>query len=181
MAWSLFWGNPVSDKKTLLKDASHHVSLRPTRTSENLSFSLLAFNCFRNSQGGNYLIFSCPRTIVPLMMLVYFIWLEITLVKGRRYFVTVNGESAGAFAFSKRSRIFFVEVLAVAPQHRRHGIASHILQVAVASAKKAREELELSVFKGNIPAQRLYNKNGFVLEKQKWMSIILRHKTETLF
>ena len=161
-----------------MKDARYHVSLRPTRTSENLSFSLLTFNYFRNSQGGNYLIFSCPTTVVPLMMLVYFLWLEITLVRGRRYFVTVDGEVAGAFAFSKRPKIFFVEVLAVSPKHRRHGIATRILHIAIDSVKKSGEELELSVFNGNIPAQRLYNMNGFVHEKEKWMSIILRHKAE---
>jgi ribosomal protein S18 acetylase RimI-like enzyme len=170
----------VNDTKTVLKDAGRHVSLRPTRTSENLSFSLLAFNCFRNSQGGNYLIFSCPRIIIPLMILVYFLWLEITLVRGRRYFVTVNGEVGGVFAFTKKSGIFFIEVLAIAPRHRRHRIASAILCAAAASATKASEELELSVFKGNIPAQRLYNVNGFTREKMEWMSIILRHKHETL-
>ena len=114
------------------------------------------------------------------MILVYFLWLEITLVRGRRYFVTVNGEVGGAFAFTKKSGIFFVEVLAIAPRHRRHRIASAILCAAAASATKANEQLELSVFKWNIPAQLLYNVNGFTREKMEWMSITLRHKHKTL-
>jgi ribosomal protein S18 acetylase RimI-like enzyme len=141
---------------------------------------LLAFNYFRNSQGGNYLIFGCPRTVVPLMVLIYFLWLEITLVRGRRYWVTASGEVVGVIAFNRRPGIFFVEVLAVAPRNRRRGIATHILRAAASSAMNAGEELELSVFKGNIPAQHLYRMNGFTQEKQEWMSIILRQKHETL-
>ena len=147
---------------------------RPVLKSENLHFTILTFLSFRKSEGGNYLIFGSPIPLVPIMLLVYFFWLEIILLRGKRFFVTINENTVGLFAISGKPRVLFIEVLAVAPGFRKKGIATLILDLITASAVKSGKELELSVFRSNIPAQLLYLKNGFRKKKDKKMSIILR-------
>lgn len=152
----------------------HQPTFRPVRKSENLYFTILTFIFFRKSEGGNYLIFGSPIPLVPLVMLVYIFWQEIALLRGKRYFVTINENIVGLFAINEKSEARSIEVLAVAPGFRKKGIATLILGVITASAVKSGKELELSVFRSNIPAQHLYRKNGFRKKKDKKMSIVMR-------
>ncbi len=153
---------------------TRQLTFRTVRKSENLYFAILTFIFFRKSEGGNYLIFGSPVPFVPIMLLVYFFWQEIALFRAKRYFITINGYIVGLFAISEKPGALFVEVLAVAPGFRKKGIAIFVLGIITAAAVKSGKELELSVFKSNIPAQHLYQKNGFRKKKDKKMSIILR-------
>lgn len=150
------------------------LTFRPVRKSENLYFTILTFIFFRKSEGGNYLIFGSPIPLVPIMMLAYFFWQEIALFRGKRYFVTINENTVGLFAINEKPEVLSIEVLAVAPGFRKKGIATLILDIITASAEKSGKELELSVFRSNIPAQHLYHKDGFRKKKDKKMSIVLR-------
>jgi len=109
-----------------------------------------------------------------MMVLVYFFWQEIALFRCKRYYATIDENTVGLFAVSEKPEALFVELLAVAPGFRKKGIATLILDLITASAVKSGKELELSVFRSNIPAQLLYLKNGFRKKKDKKMSIILR-------
>lgn len=58
--------------------------------------------------------------------------------------------------------------IAVAPQHQRSGIGGRLLEFAVDLAQQAGRrvpvpELRLTVAHTNLPAQRLFQKNGFVV------------------
>ena len=150
------------------------LTFRPVRKSQNLHFTILTFTFFRESEGGNYLIFGCPTPLIPIMVLVYFFWQEIALFRGKRYYATIDENTVGLFAVSEKPETLFVELLAVAPGFRKKGIATLILDLITSSAVKSGKELELSVFRSNIPAQLLYLKNGFRKKKDKKMSIILR-------
>ena len=70
-----------------------------------------------------------------------------------------------------------ISSLAVAPDARRLGIASCILNFAERIGKKLdKEYLILSVLKKNLAAQNLYQKAGFLLREETKRSLILGKK-----
>ena len=82
-------------------------------------------------------------------------------------------------AVHEEAEALFVSSLAVVPQRRRLGIATSVLIYAEKLAKKlGKERLELSVLRGNIPAQKLYERCGFVRKQEKRWSIVLSRGVE---
>lgn len=61
-----------------------------------------------------------------------------------------------------------IQNIAVAPEHRREGIASQLLRSAVSGAKRAgAHAVHLEVRASNLAAQRLYEEEGFELETRR--------------
>jgi len=73
----------------------------------------------------------------------------------------------------------YVSILGVAPERRRHGIGTYMLNYASNMAKHLDKKwLEPSVSKMNPPALNLYKKLGFTMKKEKRWSYTLRKKIE---
>jgi ribosomal protein S18 acetylase RimI-like enzyme len=58
----------------------------------------------------------------------------------------------------------YITIVAVAPECRKQGIAGRLLQEYIAYSKNKTKYLWLTTDETNIPARRLYEKVGFVLQ-----------------
>jgi ribosomal protein S18 acetylase RimI-like enzyme len=104
---------------------------------------------------------------------------EIIFFRGWRYFVELEGHIVGVLAVHEEAEALFVCSLAVSPERRRLGIAACVLIHAEKLARKlSKKRLELSVLRGNIPAQKLYERFGFVRKQQKRWSFVLSRGVE---
>ena len=152
--------------------------ITPARRFEHLSFSLLSFHFFKNSEGGNLLFFGSPQLLSPLTVIPYILAMEVILFRSKRYFVKLKEQVVGMFVIREKPEALYINSLAVAPEYRRLGIATYILNYANKLAKQlGKKWLELSVLKVNIPALRLYMKVGFTEKKKKKLSLILKKKS----
>jgi ribosomal protein S18 acetylase RimI-like enzyme len=76
--------------------------------------------------------------------------------------VLVDGEDAGSLWIELRERTLHVHALLLDPAFRRRGIGSRVLSLLEDEYLGRADELELGVQEGNEPAERLYEKAGFV-------------------
>jgi ribosomal protein S18 acetylase RimI-like enzyme len=157
--------------------AFYRSQITPARRFEHLSFNPLSFHFFKNSGGGNLLFFGSPQLLSPSTVIPYILAMEIILFRGKRYFVKLKGQVVGMFVIREKPEALYINSLAVAPEYRRLGIATYILNYANKFAKQLDKRwLEVSVLKVNIPALRLYVKVGFAEKKEKKLSLILKKK-----
>jgi ribosomal protein S18 acetylase RimI-like enzyme len=155
--------------------AFYRFRITPARRFEHLSFNLLSFHFFKNSEGGNLLFFGSPRLLSPLTVIPYILAMEVILFRSKRYFIKLKEQVVGMFVIREKLEALYINSLAVAPEHRRLGIATYILNHANNLAKQLDKKwLELSVLKVNIPALRLYMKLGFAEKEEKKLSLILK-------
>ena len=82
------------------------------------------------------------------------------ILDGSAYAYTKTGDDLVVFA--PRNDGFFIYDLFVGESSRNQGIGSELLQFVLDRASKL--PVRLAVAKGNIGAQRLYSKNGFVID-----------------
>lgn len=114
----------------------------------------------------------------PLTAIPYILAMEVILFRAKRYFVKLKEQVVGMFVIREKPEALYINSLAVAPEYRRLGIATYILNYANKLAKQLDKKwLELSVLKVNIPALRLYMKVGFAEKKEKKLSLILKKKS----
>lgn len=152
--------------------------ITPARRFEHLSFNLLSFHFFKSSEGGNLLFFGGPQLLSPLTVIPYILVMEVIVFRGKRYFVRLKEQVVGIFVIREKPEALHINSLAVAPECRRLGIGTYILNYANKLAKQLDKKwLELSVLKVNIPALRLYMKVGFTEKKEKKLSLILKKKS----
>ena len=61
-----------------------------------------------------------------------------------------------------------IHLFAVHPSQRRKGISDHLLDYLIASARaEGKRVLRLDVVTGNLPAERLYRKHGFLFAEER--------------
>jgi ribosomal protein S18 acetylase RimI-like enzyme len=105
--------------------------------------------------------------------------MEVLHLKGKRYFVKFEKHIVGVFILREKPEVLYISSLAVAPNYRRFGVGTRILKYAErAAGRMGKKWLELSVLKINTPARRLYEKTGFVKEKEKRLGFILRKEIQ---
>ena len=89
------------------------------------------------------------------------------------YIAREGGETAGSIALTASPSaeedqpgepgVFYIHMVAVHPDHLRHGVASAMLDFIVQeTVRRGGSVLRIYVWEGNTPAIRTYEKNGFV-------------------
>lgn len=161
-----------------MKAFHRFLRITPVKRFRHLHFNLLNFHFFKNSEGGNLIFHGSPRLLSPLTVIPYILAMEVILFRGKRYFIKLKEQVIGMFVIREKPEALYINSLAVAPEYRRLGIATYILNYANKLAKQLDKKwLELSVLKVNIPALRLYMKVGFTEKKEKKLSLILKKKS----
>jgi ribosomal protein S18 acetylase RimI-like enzyme len=162
-----------------VKDFLQSTRITPVKRSENLPFSFLTFCFFKNSERGKALVFGNSRLLTSLILIPYILAMEVLHLKGKRYFVKFKKHIVGVFILREKPEVLYISSLAVAPNYRRFGVGTRILKYAErAAGRMGKKWLELSVLKINTPARRLYEKTGFVKEKEKRLGFILRKEIQ---
>ncbi|HVP26186.1 MAG TPA: GNAT family N-acetyltransferase [Candidatus Bathyarchaeia archaeon] len=119
--------------------------------------------------------FGNSRLLASLIVVPYILIADVYFFRAARFFLMLKEQVVGVLAVREENETLFISSLAVAPEYRRQGIATHILNyVSKLAARLDKKWVDLSVLKSNVPAQRLYLKYGFVMHKEKKLSIILR-------
>lgn len=109
-----------------------------------------------------------------LIVAPYVLFCEAIFLRKRRYFVKLKDRVVGTLVFHEKSDALYIRSLAVAPEFRRLGVATYILNLVERSAKRiGKKSIELSVLKSNFPARRLYRKFGFAQKEEKKRSFVL--------
>lgn len=158
-----------------MNDLHRLLSMAPARRSEHLSFNLLEFRFFRNSQIGAALPFGNHWFLSMLVVVPYILSMEMILFRAKRYFVMLGKNMVGVVAFHEEPDSLLVASLGVAKEYRRLGVATYVLRHAEKlTVRLGKEWLELTVLKRNIPAQRLYVKSGFSVVKERRWSFIMK-------
>ena len=151
------------------------LQIKSTKRFGHLHFNLLNFHFFKSSEGGNLLFFGGPQLLSPLTVIPYILAMEVILFRGNRYFVKLKEQVVGMFVIREKPEALYINSIAVAPEYRRLGIATYILNYVNKLVKQLDKKwLELSVLKVNIPALRLYMKVGFAEKEEKKLSLILK-------
>lgn len=151
--------------------------IAPVRRSEHLLFNLFEFRFFRDSERGVALPFGSLRFLSLSILVPYVLAAELIFFRTHRFFVKAKEKVVALVALREESNSLFIASIGVAREYRRLGVAMLVLRYAERlAAVSGKEWLELSVLKGNVPAQRLYAKVGFTLEKAGRWSFILRKK-----
>lgn len=97
-------------------------------------------------------------------------WGELGQVETRHYVIAVDGADAeeepdvvGFAGLCDYPDEAWVQTIAVAPSHRRRGLADLLLSALLEEAGRRRQRtVSLEVRAGNDVAQRLYSRHGFV-------------------
>jgi len=151
--------------------------IAPVRRSEHFLFNLLEFRFFRDSERGVALPFGGLRFLSRFVWVPYVLAAEVIFFRTQRFFLKVKENVVGLVVFREESDRLFIVSLSVAKEYRRLGIATYFLCCAERlAARLGKGWLELSVLKGNVPAQRLYAKFGFRWKMTGRGSFILRKK-----
>jgi len=165
----------MHSERLVLKPSCQSFCVMPVKKQQHLLFNFLSFRFFKNSRGGNILVFGNPRVLTSLLALPYVVFTEPVFLRRRLYFVKFKEHVVGAFALREKPEALFITSLAVAPEFRRLGIATYILDyVKNLASGLGKSWMDLNVLKTNTPAQRLYFKYGFVKSEEKKFSLILR-------
>jgi GNAT superfamily N-acetyltransferase len=153
------------------------LQITPVRKRKHLLFNLLTFRYFSDSGYEDPRSIESHRLLAPLVVAPYIMIMEVILLRGKRYFVSLGEQVVGVFATHRRSGSLFVGSLAVSPHYRNLGIATRMLNQANEMAKQLSVKwLELTVVKTNLPALRLYRKFGFTIKLERKRSFVLRKK-----
>jgi len=154
--------------------------IAPARRSEYLSFNLFEFRFFRDSERGAALLFGNHWLFSMLVVIPYILSMKVILFKARRHFVMLEKNVVGVAAFHEKPDSLLVASLGVAKEYRRLGVATYVLRYAEKLAVRlGKEWLELTVLKGNTPAQRLYVKSGFSAAKERRWSFIMEKQVRS--
>lgn len=141
-------------------------------------FNLSNFNFFKKSEDGNASLFLGHSKLLAILIAVpYIIGSELAFFREGRYFVQLKKQVVGIFVLREEPDALYVGSLAVAPEYRRFGVATHILEYSARVASRlGKKWLELTVLKKNIPALQLYETAGFVKKEERKWSFVLRRK-----
>jgi ribosomal protein S18 acetylase RimI-like enzyme len=151
------------------------LSIAPVRRSEHLSFNLLEFRFFRNSERGVALVLGNHWFLSMLVVVPYVLSMELIFFRARRYLVMLGKNVVGVVVFHEEPDSLLVATLGVAKPYRRLGVATYVLRRAEKLAVQlGKGWLELTVLKGNTPAQRLYVKSGFSAAKERRRSFVMK-------
>ncbi|MET3697094.1 acetyltransferase (GNAT) family protein [Bacillus oleivorans] len=90
------------------------------------------------------------------------------------FILTVDSEKVGHYMVAKTSSEIRLVDLFIIPAYRSKGIGSFVMKKLMKKAKENSQTMTLSVFYQNNQARKLYEKLGFVLEKEEVPYIKMR-------
>jgi len=90
--------------------------------------------------------------------------------------VEEDGDVAGYAWIELRGRTLHVHALLLEPEFRGRGIGGRVLRELEDEFSNRVDEVELGVEPGNVPAQRLYERSGFVPVGERLGFLILRKR-----
>ena len=167
-----------SEGVVAMKNFRSFLRIEPVNRFEHLSFNLLSFYFFKNSEIGIFLFFRDSQILTPLIVIPYIFASEVIHFRTKRYFVEFKGHVVGIFALKEKAEALYISCLVVNPENRRLGIGTYALIYAERLAERMRKKwIELSVLKANTPARRLYRKFGFTEKEETKWSFILKKKS----
>jgi ribosomal protein S18 acetylase RimI-like enzyme len=165
--------------KNSLKDISNSLRIERVNKLQLLTFYFLEFRFFWNSENGQAIFFSNPRLLKPLIAIPYMLGSYLYSYRGKRYFVKLKNQIVANFVLTARHDLLIVSSLGVSPDYRRVGVGFFILKWAEKVCRQMKAEwLELTVLKGNTPAQWLYQKFGFKITAERKISLTLRKRIQ---
>jgi GNAT superfamily N-acetyltransferase len=142
--------------------------VEPVSLRHRLRFNLCDFTYFSSSENGIAMPFGNSRILATLIAVPYVLACEAIFFRKNRLFFKLGKRVAGILALAQEPNRLYISTVAVAPELRRLGIASFILNYAETVAEKiSKPYLELSVLKKNLPARKLYQKHSFKVKKEK--------------
>jgi ribosomal protein S18 acetylase RimI-like enzyme len=98
---------------------------------------------------------------------IYTKWFE-NIFNGNRaekiFFEKDQNKIIGFASTYKSGDQLFIDQLATHPEHRGHGVASRLVQAAIKDAHSQSQQLYIVTQAENTPANRLYQKHGFLVE-----------------
>jgi len=160
-------------------DVCRKLQLETIRGIKRLQFLLLEYRFFKDSDEGSALPVNLPWLLFPLSLMLYIVKTRaLVLLRLPCYFVKMETKIVGLMAIEEHHESLLVASLGVAKEYRRLGIGTCILGYIETIAKHmGKRWLETLVLRKNIPAQRLYTKNGFTIIQGKKMHCIMRKET----
>lgn len=160
-----------------MKAIREHLRTEYVGKRKSFKFGFLEFLLFWNSPDGKAIVFGNPAWLMPLIAVPYMLAALVYNFRGNKYFVRRHDELVGLFVLKVKEDALIVHTLAVSPMSRKRGVGFFILQYAECIANRnGLKWLELTVLKGNMPAQRLYAKFGFKIHVRKRLSLVLRKR-----
>lgn len=92
------------------------------------------------------------------------LWSELGQLDSRHYLVDLDGEAVIGYAgLSDYPEEAWVQTLAVAPSAQGRGLGSRLLRALLVEADRRGQRItRLEVRSDNAPAQRLYERHGFI-------------------
>jgi hypothetical protein len=91
--------------------------MAPVGRSEHLSFNLLEFRFFRDSERGAALLFGNHWLFSMPVVIPYILSMEVILFKARRHFIMLKKSVVGVAAFHEKPDSLLVASLGVACMH----------------------------------------------------------------
>ena len=160
-----------------MKNLHGLLKIEPVSSFQHPLFNLLEFRFFAASERGKALVFGNPPLLMLSFIIPYILVGEIAHFRGKRFFVRLGKRIVGILVLNARHKAIVIGSLAVSPLCRRFGVGWSMLGWIEGMCRRMNEEwLELSVLKGNIPAQRLYHRFGFRKAAERRWSLILRKR-----
>jgi GNAT superfamily N-acetyltransferase len=143
------------------------LQLQSLRGINRLHFLLREYLFFKDSEEGNALPLNLPWFLFPLTLILHIIKSHaLVLLRLPCYFVKLQKNIVGLYAFQEYHESLLVASLAVQKNYRRLGIATCILGYLEAAARQmGKKWLVVDVLRKNIPAQQFYTKYGFTFVK----------------
>lgn len=160
-----------------MKGLHGFLKIEPVSSFQHPLFNLLEFRFFAASERGKALVFGNPPLLMLLFIIPYVLVGEIAHFRGKRFFVKLGKRVVGVFVLKVGHGAVAIGSLAVSPLCRGFGVGWFMLGWIEGMCGRMNEEwVELSVLKGNVPAQRLYKRFGFRKAAERRWSFILRKR-----
>jgi ribosomal protein S18 acetylase RimI-like enzyme len=160
-----------------LKNLHGFLKIEPVSRFQHPLFNLLEFRFFAASERGKALVFGNPPLLMLLFIIPYVLVGEIAHFRGKRFFVRLGKRIVGVFVLNTRHKAIVIGSLAVSPLCRGFGVGWFMLGWIEGMCRRMNKEwLELSVLRGNVPAQHLYYGFGFRKAVERRWSFVLRKR-----
>lgn len=162
-----------------MRDLGHLLRILPAKTSEHLLFDLYNYLYFRAAEEGSAIMIIGESKLLTLLIAVpYILGSELAFFRNTRYFVKLNKHVAAIFVLREEPDAIYIASLAIAPEYRKHGLATSIIDFSAKVADQlGKKWIELTVLKKNTIARELYEKMGFLEKHETKRSLVLRRKT----
>jgi GNAT superfamily N-acetyltransferase len=115
----------------------HLFHVTSVKKSEHLLFNLCNFDFFRKTERGEaIMLLGESKLLTKLIAVPYVVCCELIFFRERRFFVKIKERIAAVFVLGDKPDTLFLASLAVAPEYRRRGLATQILNYSLKMANR---------------------------------------------